>query len=69
MDLLFAVIGLIFIARGIFLLVTVNEENVFKYFKRLANLDTTTALNKSRNSIILMLVSGILFILVYILKR
>ena len=67
-DLLLVITGFIIMVRGIFLIFVLNEQNVFKYFKRLKNTDVNIALSKSKFSCILATVGGSLVFLSSVLR-
>ena len=68
MDLLLVITGFIIMVRGIFLIFVLNEQNVFKYFKRLRNTDVNIALSKGKFFCILAIAGGSIVILSSVLR-
>lgn len=68
MEILFIIFGFIIMVRGIFLIFVLNDQNVFKYFKRLKNTDVNTALSKGKFSSTMMIIGGSLLTLSSILS-
>ena len=63
MYIFFIVSGIVLAVRGIFLLFIINEQNIFKYFKQLSNLDVEAALSKGKSLSLMMTISGMLVVL------
>lgn len=63
MYIFFIVSGIVLAVRGIFLLFIINEQNIFKYFKQLSNLDVEAALSKGKSLSLMMTISGTLVVL------